>query len=211
MGVGGWAIAPILNPTWQVDIPGPSVNLGALQWVVRLSGGAVHDTEIEGFIATDYRRVVATVALVTGSRAAAEDAVQEALARAWEQSEKGKVIESLPAWVTTVSLNVARTGVRRFFAEQRARARLQDPDASGPDVADHTATLDVRRALAGLTRRQREVTVLRYYGGLDVADIAGGLGISEGTVKTLLFRARAALVDALRIDDDEEVTNPAGG
>jgi RNA polymerase sigma factor (sigma-70 family) len=168
----------------------------------------LHDDDIRTFIATDYGRVVAAVALVTGSRASAEDAVQEALARAWEQTEKGKTIESLPAWVTTVSLNVARTGVRRLFAEQRARARLGRPDPH--DELDRGSALDVRRALAGLTRRQREVTVLRYYGGLDVLAIAETLGISEGSVKTLLFRAREALAAALHLENGEEVTAGAG-
>jgi RNA polymerase sigma factor (sigma-70 family) len=168
----------------------------------------VTEVDIQEFIAADYGRLVAAVALVTGSRVAAEDAVQEALARAWEQSEKGKTIESLAAWVTTVSLNVARTGVRRLFAEQRARARLGRPDAHDP--ADPGTALDVRRALAGLTRRQREVTVLRYYAGLDLAAIGDTLGITGGSVKTLLFRARESLAVALRLENGEEVAAGAG-
>jgi len=46
--------------------------------------------------------------LVCGSMPAAEDAVQEALARAWERSERGQDIGSLPAWVTTVARNLLR-------------------------------------------------------------------------------------------------------
>ena len=55
---------------------------------------------IREFLVATYPRLVAAVALISGSRAAAEDAVQEALARAWERSERGEQIESLPAWVT---------------------------------------------------------------------------------------------------------------
>jgi RNA polymerase sigma-70 factor (ECF subfamily) len=58
--------------------------------------------------------------------------------------------------------------------------------------------LAIRDALRGLPTRQREVTVLRYYGGLDVREIASCLGIAEGTVKAMLFRARQSLADALR-------------
>jgi DNA-directed RNA polymerase specialized sigma24 family protein len=64
---------------------------------------------------------VAAVALVTGSRPAAEDAVQEALVRAWERTRKGEAIDSLGAWVATVALNVSRSGVRRKMAERRVR------------------------------------------------------------------------------------------
>ena len=57
--------------------------------------------------------------------------------------------------------------------------------------------LAVHEALRRLPPRQREVTVLRYYGGLDVREIATWLGIAEGTVKAMLFRARQSLADAL--------------
>jgi RNA polymerase sigma factor (sigma-70 family) len=67
----------------------------------------------------------------------------------------------------------------------------------------------VREALADLPRRQREVTVLRYYAGLDVAEIAGVLGISDGTVKAMLFRARQSLAVVLGDEDlDDEVEAP---
>ena len=55
----------------------------------------------------------------------------------------------------------------------------------------------VREALRALPRRQREVTVLRYYLGLDVREIAEHLGIAEGTVKAMLFRARQSLAALL--------------
>ncbi|TMK96344.1 MAG: SigE family RNA polymerase sigma factor, partial [Actinobacteria bacterium] len=62
---------------------------------------------IRGFLATDYPRLVAAVSLACGSRAAAEDAVQEALARAWE---RGEHIEALRAWVMKVAINLVRSG-----------------------------------------------------------------------------------------------------
>ncbi len=50
---------------------------------------------------------------------------------------------------------------------------------------------------------EREVTVLRYYLGLDVREIATHLGIAEGTVKAMLFRARQSLAITLGDDEDE--------
>lgn len=71
---------------------------------------------IREFLRTTYPRLVAAVGLISGSRPAAEDAVQEALARAWERSERGEHIESLQAWVTTVAMNLARSGpIRPVF------------------------------------------------------------------------------------------------
>jgi hypothetical protein len=51
----------------------------------RTLGGQVDDELIRTFLDGEYPRVVATVALVCGSVATAEDSVQEALARAWER------------------------------------------------------------------------------------------------------------------------------
>src|SRR5215207_8125616 len=143
-----------------------------------------------GSFHTSYPRLVAAVALTSGSRPAAEDAVQEALLRAWERSEKGEEIHSLEGWVTTVALNLARSGVRRIRSERRARARLAGSTMGEPPTPDR---IDVDRALAVLPRRQREVAVLRYYLQLDMREVVSALELSEGTVKSTLSRARTAL------------------
>jgi RNA polymerase sigma-70 factor (ECF subfamily) len=159
----------------------------------------VDEVAIREFLHTDYPRLVAAVALTCGSRPAAEDAVQEAMLRAWERSEKGEEIESFKAWVTTVSLNLARSGLRRLRSERRARSRLHVANLGEPN-ADR---VDVVRALSALPRRQREAVVLRYYLQLDTREAAAALGMSEGTVKSTLSRARAALAVALGIEESE--------
>jgi RNA polymerase sigma-70 factor, ECF subfamily len=166
---------------------------------------ALDDETIREFLETSYPRLVAAVALVAGSRDAAEDAVQEALARAWERAGTEQ-IRSLPAWVTKVSLNLSRSRWRRLRADAAAADRL----ASTSEHTHADPRPDVQQALARLSRRQREVTVLRYYLGMDVGEIAGVLGIGEGTVKTQLFRARRALAELLGDGEQEEVDDPAG-
>ena len=164
----------------------------------------VDEVAIREFLHTSYPRLVAAVALTSGSRPAAEDAVQGALLRAWEQSEKGEEIDSLEGWVSTVALNLARSGLRRVIAERKARSRLQGiagTDLIGPE------RVDVERALAKLPRRQREAVVCRYYLGMDTREIAKVLNVSEGTVKSTLFRARAALAVSLGVDEDEEAND----
>jgi RNA polymerase sigma-70 factor (ECF subfamily) len=140
--------------------------------------------------------VVNAVALVCGSVPAAEDAVQEALLRGWMRSSRGEQIDRPAAWVVTVALNLARTGIRRRLAERRARERLVADQRSTEPSGDRT---DVRRALALLPRRQREVAVLRYFLELPTREVALVLGIGEGTVKSSLARARASLATALQV------------
>ncbi len=160
------------------------------------------DTTIREFLRDDYPRLVNAVALVTGDVSAAEDAVQEALVRAWIRSDRGEDIESLPAWVAVVAMNLTRSGWRRMTAERRARARLSSAFAS--DDARSVERLDVERALAGLPRRQRQIAVLRYFLQLDTREVAEALRVSEGTVKNSLSKARAALAASLQIDEQEE-------
>lgn len=169
--------------------------------------GRLDETTIRVFVNEQYPRLVAAIALVTGSRASAEDAAQEALARAWERSERGETIASLPAWVTAVAFNLARSSLRRIVVERRLLPRLaiddRDPSA---EQADRIA---LAAALRALPRRQREATVLHYYLGMSVTETAAALRLREGTIKACLHRARHALARALGVPDGEEVSTLA--
>ena len=154
------------------------------------------ERDVRSFVEAHYPRLVRAVALACGSVPAAEDAVQEALARAWSRR---RAPEDLGAWVVTVALNHTRSGWRR---DRRLVADDVDRPTITPDAA---ATLDLQAAVAGLPRRQREAVVLHYYLGFDVRSTAACLGVAEGTVKTALHRARTALAEDLT---PEQETTP---
>jgi RNA polymerase sigma-70 factor (ECF subfamily) len=182
------------------------VSLNASLWSVGQDGSELDEAQIREFLTTEYPRLVGAVALIAGSRALAEDAVQEAVARAWERSERGERIESLGSWVMTVAINLSRSAWRRRRVERRAHERLgeraaapADPGVSAPEL------VDLRRAMGELPRRQREVVVLHYYLDLPVATIGAALGVDVGTVKTSLFRARRSLAAALGVADADAV------
>lgn len=162
--------------------------------------GSLDEASIRAFLSGAYPRIVAGIALVTGSRPAAEDVVQEALVRAWERSLRGEPIDRLEAWVTTVAMNLARSRLRRLRAEWRARGRVALTPVAMPEVE----RVDLRRALEALPRRQREVTVLHYYLDLDVVEVARILGVSVGAVKASLHWARRALARSLGEPEEEE-------
>jgi RNA polymerase sigma-70 factor (ECF subfamily) len=170
----------------------------------------LNEGAIRAFVLEDYARIVTGLAVMCGSRPAAEDAVQEALAKAWERSERGERIDELAGWVTVVARNILRSWFRRVRAERRARGALAhrgQPLQTTGITDDH---VDVMRALAALTRAQRETTVLHYYLGLTVGEVGKVLGVSEGTVKSTLHRARQVLAPALGIDEPREgVTHDA--
>ena len=170
------------------------------------------EAAIEELVATHYARIVNVVALVAGDRATAEDAVQEAMARAWARSERrGLTIEVLPAWVTTCALNLARSGVRRRLAETRARRRAGPSATPALGVDGSAAAVDLRRALAELPIRQRETVVLHYVGGFEVDAIAKLMDVTPGTVKTQLHRGRTALAARLAPDPSFHATEVPDG
>ncbi len=138
------------------------------------------DEEIEACIRAQYGRLVGAVSFVSGSPQLAEEAVQEAFARAWERSQRGERFDHLPGWVATVALNQARSVRRRRSTERRALDRLgRAPSEPSGQRATETE-LVVRQAINRLAARQREAVVLYYLLDIDVATTAGLLGVSEG-------------------------------
>jgi RNA polymerase sigma-70 factor (ECF subfamily) len=157
-------------------------------------GVRLTDDDLRSFYDSHYGRVLGVVTLVTGSRAAAEDVVHEAVARAWE---RGDSIERLDRWVLTVALNLARNRWRKI------RREIGGHVFDRPVPAEEGQAVDLRRALRDLPARQREVVVLHYLLDLPVAEVAELLGLSAGGVKHALFRARASLARVLAVVDQE--------
>ena len=159
------------------------------------------EEQLAQFVAGEYPGLVAALSLVCGDRSAAEDAVQEALARAVSAQRHG-TIDSLAAWVRVVALNQLRNRWRSRSREQRATQLLRDTQV--PNGADEEVerSMDLVAALASLSRRQREAVALHYRLGLSVVETARAMKVSDGTVKTLLSRARATLGAVLREEDD---------
>jgi RNA polymerase sigma factor (sigma-70 family) len=168
------------------------------------AGGDVARAEFDAFVDHSYALLVGVGRGLVGDRHLAEELAQEACVRAWDQVRRSQEIRSLEAWTVTVVVNLARSHLRRrrpteaVDAELAHRARIAGP------ARDHAAQtddgVDVAAALAQLSHRQRQVTVLRFYLGMDVREIADHLGMAEGTVKNALFRARETLRPLLATD-----------
>lgn len=155
--------------------------------------------DLDAFVAADYPAVVGAVGLITGNRQDAADAVQDAIVGFLANPPK-REIDNLAAWLTVVASNRMRDRQRRAAAESRALERVGLDDDVVAD-AGQSLDLDVVAALNALPLQQRQVCVLHYLLDHSVATIAEGLGVSEGTIKTQLHRARKSLAARLRRED----------
>lgn len=155
-----------------------------------------NEEELERFCAEAYPRLVGALGHQFGDPWLAEDLAQEALVRACDRWRTVRRLESPHGWAFRVGVNLGNSRFRRRAAERRARARRgADPVVhDDPDVPDRLA---VAQALGGLTGRQRQAVVLRYYLGLSAAETAAVLSSTEGAVRASTHRAIATLRDAL--------------
>ena len=142
-----------------------------------------------------YARLVGLVAVAAGSRAEAEECVQEAFIRQLREWPTVSRFDSPEAWTRKVALRLLSNRRRQARNGVRALLRL-GPPASAPEPTSES--LDIQRALGRLPAGQRQVVVLHYLVGLAVAEIAAELEIAPGTVKSRLSRAREALSPLLR-------------
>lgn len=167
------------------------------------------EREFDEFFAATFRRLTVQVFAMTGNLGEAEDAVQEAFARAWQRWPKVGRYGDAEAWVRTVAFRIAvsswRKSVNRLAAHRKSQGEAVVPELS----ADRLALI---QALRRVGTDQRQVLVLHYLAGLAVDDIARELAVSVNTVKSRLHRGRKALAPFVsEFADDPEGSGPVAG
>ena len=145
------------------------------------------DEEFQELYRSEARAVFSTVFLLCRDRALAEDATQEAFARALERWGQLRGRPWVAGWITTTALNVTRRSLRR--------RHFREP--TPPVEGDPNLALDLWRAVRMLPRRQQQAVVLHYRLDLPVDEVAQAMGCREGTVRTHLARARVALRESM--------------
>ncbi|HMJ78894.1 MAG TPA: sigma factor-like helix-turn-helix DNA-binding protein [Iamia sp.] len=136
------------------------------------------------------------VPLTGGDRAAAEDVVAEAFARAQREWHRVGGYDRPDLWLRRVALNLAITDHR---TRVRRRGRRLDPR---PEATLDDASVEVLEVVRSLPTRQAQVVVLVYFAGESVAGAARVLGIAEPTARTHHTRALATLATTLSDEED---------
>jgi RNA polymerase sigma-70 factor (ECF subfamily) len=130
----------------------------------------------------------------------ADDLTQQVLVRVHLRLSGFRGTSAFSTWLYGITRNAARDAFRRRRRREQALSRLEtmsladEPDADPAEALDRRAAVDTARgALAGLPPRQREVFDLVDLQGYAPHEAAALLGLSHGTVRAHLFRARRAV------------------
>jgi RNA polymerase sigma-70 factor (sigma-E family) len=159
----------------------------------------------EEFATARLRPLLRVATAICGDPSLAEDLVQEVLIKAHARWERVEAAREPDAYVRRMLVN-EYISWRRRWARILPSARIEVPDE--PDHAARQADRDeVTGLLERLPRRQQVVLALRYYGGLDDAEIAEAMGCSAGTVRGYASRALARLRE---MGDTEISSEPKG-
>ena len=139
--------------------------------------------------------------LILRDRQLCEDAVQQALVRAWRDLPRLREPERFTAWLRRLVVNSCYDEARR----ERRHDHEAFERTTAPQTGDHAPHVTERERLDHVFRRlpveQRAVLVLHHYLQLTHPEIAESLGIPIGTVKSRIRRGLDNLRASLAVDD----------
>lgn len=142
----------------------------------------------------------------TGNREAAEDCGQETMLRVWRSLESYRGDCALESWVYRIAANCCMDYLRKKKRDKSVSMEPMqeqgfDPPDPSPGTEEQAVAADERRrlreAIASLPEDQREALVMTQLERIPYEDAARSLGVSEGTVKSRVNRAKARLKEWL--------------
>lgn len=177
--------------------------------------GAFHMTEeaFRAFYERTARPLWAYLARATGEPHTADDLLQDTYYRFLRCAVAFEDDAHRRNYLFRIATNLVRDRHRRPSRE----VPLPEDGADGAIACDDGAPVrfetrrDVGRALDHLKPRDRDLLWLAYTLGLSHAEMAQALGVKTGSVKLLLFRARARLASLLRGDGGPGLGTPRAG
>jgi RNA polymerase sigma factor (sigma-70 family) len=152
-----------------------------------LAARAADDRSFDGFYRAQSDRVYRALLLTLGDRDLAREAADEAMARACARWQAVRGLDNPGGWAYRVGLNWATSWWRKLRREQPLEAEHDAGTVWDPQAGAALA------ALRELPLSQRTVVVCRVLLDLSTAETAELLGLAQGTVKSRLARALAAL------------------
>ena len=174
-----------------------------LEWRCARRARAIGELDdIDGLVRNYRARILRFVTYSTGDPDLAETITQDTLLKAWMGRESFRGDCSVKTWLTGIALNVTRDHLRsakfKFWKQTRATALDVDTiaaflpaEGSNPErqVLAKEKVRELSQAVAGLSRNQRTVFLMKFFEEIPVAEISDILKMPVNTVRTHLHRA----------------------
>ena len=174
--------------------------------LVRAARGG--DADAFGHLVRAYQgRLFGLVLMMVREPAGAEDVTQEALLRAYRFLDDFDVERPFYPWLAAIAVRLSQNWLRQHGRTARREGatldQVQEPQSTDAALHDLLSDEQGRRlwhAVAALPSGERTAVTMYYRDEMSVGDIALALGVTSGTIKSLLFRARRRLRG--RLDHD---------
>lgn len=161
-------------------------------------------------IYADYARLVYWAAYgVVKNAAAASDVSQEVFLRVFQHLKKLAPMTDpqIKGWLYRVAVNAGVDYVRKrrreVLTDEPVDAPLESKDALPEDAyLEREQQRELRARVDALPKIYGEAVLLHYFSNLSYEEISGFLGVSIGTVKSRIFRAKAMLRGAMQIQQE---------
>lgn len=182
-----------VHPVAAVPLPSPEPQERAQERALVLAAQQGGRDAFAALVRMHERRAYAVARAITATHEDAEDAVQEGFLHAYRALDRFRPEQAFGAWLHRIVANAALDIGRR----RKVRDADPLPDAVSLPFRDPAEDEELRRrlvaGLGALSQRQRAVIVLHDVEGFTHGEIGGMLGIPEGTARSDLHHARAAL------------------
>ncbi len=163
------------------------------------------EREAFGKLVQKYQnRLFGLVLMMVRQPAAAEEVTQDSFVRAYTHIHHYDDNRPFYPWLATIAVRLAQNWLRRHGRTVRLEgASLESAKEPTATAGALTALITNERsrglwqAVAGLPSGERTALILYYRDEMPVRDVACALGVTTGTIKTLLFRARRHLRERL--------------
>lgn len=138
----------------------------------------------------------------TYDRSTAEDLLQEIFIKVFTHLGDIRKTQTFTGWVYRIALNTCYSHLRGKRAELQKNVPLAEVEGALYEVQENSSVRDVRKplddAIAGLPRKLKEIFLLHDVQGFKHGEIARMLGLSVGTSKSQLFKARLRIREFLK-------------
>jgi RNA polymerase sigma-70 factor (ECF subfamily) len=150
----------------------------------------------EGIVRRWQRPLINLAYRFCRDRGRAEEMAQEAFLRVYRKLGLWRKDSVFSSWLFSLATNLYRSELRRIpirTVPLDEIAEPKDPGLHDQGLEDEERERLVRQAVAALPAKYRDAVIVYYFQGMDISAAASSLGLTEGTLKSRLFRGREIL------------------